>query len=97
MIPYSFHPEADSELEEASVFYESRMDGLGRLFAAEVQRTISLIRQFPDAGSAAGPSRRRVLVPRFPYAIVYRRDPESIVILAVAHQKRRPGYWRRRK
>jgi plasmid stabilization system protein ParE len=97
VISYSFHPEADSELDEASVFYESRMVGLGKSFAAEIERTISLIRQFPDAGSPAGPSRRRVLVYRFPYSVVYRRDPDSIVILAVAHQRRRPGYWRRRR
>lgn len=97
MIPYSFHPEADAELEEASLFYESRMAGLGKSFAAELERTISLVREFPDAGSPAGPARRRVLVARFPYSIVYRQDPGSIVIVAVAHQRRRPGYWRRRQ
>jgi len=97
LIPYSFHPEADAELEAATLFYESRMPGLGRRFAAEVERTISLVRNFPDAGSPAGVSRRRVLVARYPYAIVYRHDPGSIVIIAVAHQRRRPGYWRKRR
>jgi hypothetical protein len=51
VIPYKFHPDADAELEEASLFYESRMAGLGRSFATEVERTISLVRQFPEAGS----------------------------------------------
>ena len=97
MTPYFFHPEAGTELEEASVFYESRMAGLGKSFAAEVQRTVTLIRQFPDTGLLIGPSRHRVLIPRFPYAVVYRRDPDSIVILAISHQRRRPGYWRGRK
>ena len=97
MISYYFHPEADAELEDASLFYESRMAGLGKSFAAEVERTISLIREFPDAGSPVGPRRRRVLVARFPYSVVYRRDPDSVVIIAVAHQRRRPGYWQRRK
>ena len=96
MISHSFHPEMDAELEDASLFYESRMAGLGKSFAAEVERTISLIRQFPDAGSPIGLARRRVLIARFPYSVV-RRDPDSVVILAVAHQRRRPGYWRRRK
>ena len=41
MIPYSFHPDADTELAEAAFFYESRMRGLGKSFAAEVDRTIS--------------------------------------------------------
>ena len=49
MIPHSFHPDASAELEDAAVFYESRMPGLGKSFAAEVDRTIGLIRDFPDA------------------------------------------------
>ena len=97
MIPYTFHPEADAELEEAALFYESRLAGLGKSFAAEVERTIALVREFPEAGSQVGPRRRRVLVARFPYSIVYRHDSDAIVIVAVAHQRRRPGYWRWRK
>jgi toxin ParE1/3/4 len=97
VIFHAFHPEAEAELEDAAVFYESRMHGLGKSFAAEVERIITLIREFPDAGSPAGPSRRRVLIDRFPYAVVYRHDSDAVVILAVAHQRRRPGYWRRRK
>jgi plasmid stabilization system protein ParE len=97
VISYSFHPEAEAELEDASLFYESRMPGLGRFFAAEVERTIALIREFPDAGSPAVLPRRRVNVTRFPYSVVYRHDPDFVVILAVAHQRRRPGYWKRRR
>jgi len=97
VIPYKFHPDADVELEEAALFYESRMAGLGKSFAAEVDRTIALVREFPEAGSPVGPKRRRVLVARYPYSIVYRQDPDAIVIVAVAHQRRRPDYWRRRK
>jgi len=55
VISYSFHPDADAELDEASLFYESRMVGLGKSLAAEVERTISLICEFPDAGSPVGP------------------------------------------
>jgi plasmid stabilization system protein ParE len=97
VIPYAFHPDAQAELEEASLFYESRMAGLGKSFAAEVERTISLVRDFPEAGSPVGPTRRRVVVARFPYSIVYKQDPDKIVIVAIAHQRRRPGYWQRRK
>lgn len=73
------------------------MVGLGRSLAAEVEHAVSLIREFPDAGALVGPKPRRVLVARFPYAVVYRRDPARVVIIAVAHQRRRPGYWRLRK
>jgi toxin ParE1/3/4 len=97
VIRYEFHPDADAELEEAALHYEARMAGLGKSFAAEVERTIALVREFPEAGSSVAPKRRRVLVARFPYSIVYRQEPNSIVIVAVAHQRRRPGYWRGRK
>jgi len=97
VIAYAFHPDAELEYTEAISFYESRMVGLGRSFAAAVERTVSLIREHPDAGPPAGVNRRRWLVSRFPYSIVYRLEPESVVIVAVAHQSRRPGYWRRRK
>jgi plasmid stabilization system protein ParE len=97
VIAYSFHPEADAEFEEASLFYESRMAGLGRSLAAEIESTISLIREFPEAGSPVGTSHRRAVVARFPYSVVYRQYPDFIVVVAVAHQRRRPGYWRRRR
>jgi len=97
VIPYAFHPDADAEFEEAALFYETRVIGLGKFFAAEVERTIALVRDFPEAGSGMGRNLHRVLVARFPYSIVYRYEAGSILIVAVAHQRRRPGYWRRRK
>ena len=97
MIAYSFHPEAEVELSEAARFYEIRVKGLGRLFSAEVERTISFIRAYPHAGKALRLPVRRTLVDRFPYAVVYRHDDQSIVILAIAHLRRRPGYWKPRE
>jgi plasmid stabilization system protein ParE len=97
VIPYAFHPDAAAELEEASLFYESRLGGLGKSFAAEVERTISLIRDFPEAGLPLGSTQRRVVLARFPYSIVYKQGPDKILIVAIAHQRRRPGYWRRRR
>lgn len=40
---------------------------------------------------------RRVLTTRFPYALIHRTPPDEIVIVAVAHTSRRPGYWRDRE
>jgi len=97
LIAYSFHPDAEAELAEAADYYEARRPGLGKIFAAEVTRTISLIREYPDSGAPVGASRRRMLVRRFPYTIVYRQDGDSLLVVAVAHQSRRPGYWRGRR
>jgi plasmid stabilization system protein ParE len=70
--------------------------GLGKSFAAEVENTISLVRRFPEAGAPDEIGCRRVLVARFPDSVVYRQMPDAILVIAVAHQRRRPGYWRRR-
>lgn len=96
MITHSFHPEAAIEFEEAAAFYESRVAGLGKSFFAEVERTVGFILEFPDAGAPFDGDLRRVRVDRFPYSIVYQRSVDSVVIIAVAHQRRRPGYWRGR-
>lgn len=96
MIPFSFHPEAATEFEAAAVFYESRVAGLGKSFAAEVERTVTLVREFPNAGSAVGKLFRRVLVARFPYALVYQVTGEEVHVIAVSHLHRYPGYWRYR-
>ena len=66
MILYSFHPEAETEFVEATLFYESRVEGLGRLYAAEVSRIISFVREYPDAGTQVRADTRRALVDRFP-------------------------------
>ena len=97
MSPYEFHDEAEDELGESAVFYESRIAGLGELFTSEVQRAVNMIRDHPEIGSPLGAKVRRVLVRRFPYNVIYRHDAGRIFILAVAHQHRRPGYWRHRE
>jgi hypothetical protein len=93
----SFHGDAARELEEAAVYYESRVAGLGTSFLEEVERTVSLIERYPDAGAVYSRNLRRVRLDRFPYSIVYRRGTDALVIIALAHHHRRPGYWRGRK
>jgi hypothetical protein len=75
LIAYSFHPDAEAELADAVDYYEAQRPGLGKAFAGEVTRTISLICGHQDAGSPVGISRPRILVNQVPYAIVYRWDP----------------------
>lgn len=93
---HEFHPEALLEFEDAVQFYKERGRALGRRFAGEVRTTI--------AKTVATPERWRVLeqdvrVCRarvFPYAVLYTIELDHILIIAVAHDKRRPGYWRHR-
>lgn len=89
---------ASEELTDAVRWYEARRAGLGAELFDAVVATVDLIERQPESGTAAyaDPQTRRVLVARFPYQIVYRLDDNEIVILAVAHLKRRPGYWKHR-
>ena len=89
---------ASEEFTDAVRWYEARRAGLGAELFDAVVATIDLIERQPESGTAAysDPQTRRALVVRFPYQVVYRLDQSEIVILAVAHMKRRPGYWKHR-
>lgn len=94
---FSVHEAAEAELNEAADFYDLESPGLGTVFIDEVQRAIASIARFPDASPLIqGRLRRRLLI-KFPYSLVYSVRPTEIRILAVAHQKRRPFYWRGRR
>ena len=89
---------ASDELPEAVRWYEARRAGLGGESFDGIADTFELIKARPEIGSAASADRqtRRVIVPRFPYQVIYCLRPSEIVIVAVAHLKRRPGYWKSR-
>lgn len=91
-----FHPAAQDEFISAVQFYERQTEGLGREFLLTVQRTYERLLESPASGSPFGRRLRRVLVPKFPYGLVYRVEPERIYVGAVMHLHRRPGYWRSR-
>lgn len=91
-----FLPEADQEFREAVLYYEEEAPGVGMSFIAEVHRAISFIVQNPHAAAAVGSGIRRKVLDHFPYNILYAVEGQLIVIVAVAHQKRRSRYWRGR-
>jgi plasmid stabilization system protein ParE len=95
-VKLEFHPEAELELIEAAAHYERQVPGLGERFATEVQRATELLLERPDIGAPADPSLRRLILNRFPFTLYYSAAPDVLLIVAVAHQRRRPGYWRSR-
>ena len=84
---------AAEEMLEASLYYERQAPGLGRAFLAEVRRAVQGILQNPRVGQIIQQPIRRRLIHEFPFGILYRVDPHEIVIIAVSHLRRRPGYW----
>lgn len=96
MNPAELHPQANEELTEVALYYEARAVGLGADFLDEFERTLTFLSQFPGAGRVIRHGSRRVSLRRFPYHLIYRIDSDRVFVLAVAHQRRRPGYWRER-
>jgi toxin ParE1/3/4 len=89
---------AAEELAAAVGWYEDRRAGLGAEFFDAIVRTLNQIAELPEAGSPLPDLKvRGLLVAGFPYQVVYRVDADGIRIIAFAHLKRRPGFWRHRR
>ena len=89
---------ASEELTAAVQWYERQRPGLGAEFFDATLRAIDRISETPDAGTSFTTlDARRMLVGGFPYQIVYRTGADEIRILAFAHFRRRPGFWRHRR
>jgi plasmid stabilization system protein ParE len=87
------HPEARAELREARRWYYERSPLSATAFAHGVDNAVSRIAKAPTRYPLAEHATRKFVLQRFPFNIFYRPDETEIVIVAVAHQKRRPGYW----
>jgi toxin ParE1/3/4 len=96
--PVQVSEPASRELVEAIRWYEERRPGWGaRLFDA-VSHAFDLIERHAEIGSprTSQPAVRQLTVRGFPYLVVYRIRPDDVYVIAVAHAKRRPEYWRDR-
>jgi toxin ParE1/3/4 len=94
---YRLHPDAEVDLREAAEFYRKRAGNeLALTFIAEFEYSVSLLLDHPTLGAAWRNGRRRFVMRRFPYALIYDSVDQEIRILAVAHHSRRPGYWQNR-
>lgn len=94
---FSIHEVAEAEINKAADFYDLESPGLGSVFIDEIQKAIGKIAEFPEAAPLIrGRIRKKALI-KFPYSLVYSVCQDEIKILAVAHQKKRPFYWRGRR
>jgi plasmid stabilization system protein ParE len=92
----TFHREADAEVTETVRYYEARSTGLGFSFLIELEAAIEQVRANPEAYQLIGEEVRRKPLQRFPYSLLYVIESDCIRVIAVAHHKRRPNYWRSR-
>lgn len=96
-----WHPEAEAEFDADIDWYEERELGLGDRFEGRVLGAVEESADTTEAwpvwpGWDRHPVVRSKGVTDFPYRVVYFLDEDLLRIVAVAHSKRRPGYWRER-
>jgi len=91
-----FDPDARAEFLATVEYYETCQTGLGRRFREAVELKIGHIGEMPFRFRVLHPPFRRCLVPQFPYSIIFTIEPTFILVIAVAHAKRKPGYWQDR-
>ena len=90
------HPDAVSEAQAAFEWYKERSNSAANAFIGEIDLAIERISQNPEMWPPYIRGTRRFVMQRFPFSIVYRLVSDAIQILAFAHAKRKPGYWRKR-
>ncbi len=84
---------AQRELDDAVAWYNEQASGSGQEFLDELDRAVRRAVAFPMSCPEIEPGLRRCLLARFPYGIIYGVDRETIIVVAVAHLHREPGYW----
>lgn len=93
---WDFHPEALEEYREATLYYAERDPALALRFVEAVEEAISRILESPERWRVLDEDVRRCLTRVFPYGVLYTIEPWFILIVAVMHCSREPGYWKRR-
>jgi toxin ParE1/3/4 len=94
---YVFHPEALTEYAEAVQYYSQQRTEVAQAFIDAVENAVYRIREAPTRWRVIDEDVRRCLTQKFPYGILYTIEPDYILILAVMHCSREPGYWKNRR
>ncbi|MDH5666983.1 MAG: type II toxin-antitoxin system RelE/ParE family toxin [Nitrospira sp.] len=84
---------AEEEMIAAAQYYEHKSLGLGAEFLTEVERVTASIAAHPEAAPKVKGKIRRRLLKRFPFGVLYVASKDEIVVVAIMHLSRRPGYW----
>jgi plasmid stabilization system protein ParE len=95
-LPVQFHPEAAAEARAAKLWYEERSPAAARAFLSELDHGVARLGADPQAWPPHLQGTRRYVMRRFPFQLIYRTGVGAILVVAVAHARRRPGYWKAR-
>jgi hypothetical protein len=95
-----FHKEAAKELRASFDFYEKQRPGLGLRFLQDAESALEKVPSHPKAWPSLPPEKgalRRYLLRNFPFAVIYEMENQDLLIWAVMHLSRKPGYWKKRR
>lgn len=84
---------ARRELDDAVRYYELEYSELGHWFKEDVRKAALRIAEYPQAWSIERGDVRKCLLHKFPYKLMYAVEKDHILVIAVAHQHRKPDYW----
>lgn len=94
---FRLHLLAEEDLQEAFGYYEREKQGLGHRFLVEFEQVIERLLLYPESAPRASRRLRMARLGTFPYNVLYRIEDDGIFVLAVFHQRRRPGYGLNRR
>ena len=93
MIAARFLKPAEAEAHEAAAYFDEQRAGLGDRFEQDLLAAVNFVIEHPLAGNSMNKHVRKFRLRTFRYNLIYAIDAGEVIIVAVAHHKRRPGYW----
>jgi plasmid stabilization system protein ParE len=96
MIRVRFHEEAEDDFLDAIRYYADRSRTVASRFVQEVRSGIELISTHPEIGPRISHNARRKVLRNFPYSLIYADEGKELLVVGVARDNRRPGYWKKR-
>ena len=93
MKPVLFLSDADTDLEEIMDWYMNISEKIARRFTANLDKKLELVAALPDLFAADENGSRKMLLDDFSYAVVYKEYPDHVMVVSIAHAKRRSEFW----
>lgn len=96
MLNITFHPDIEHEVKASYEWYQNQAVGLGNDFLSELEAAYDAIIELPKTWPKFQLGFRRFLLSKFPFSVIYRCSQETVFVVAVMHNSRKPGYWSER-
>ncbi len=93
MLDIEFHPDVAKEIKSSYQWYQNQSDGLGLDYLSELESSFQTIRELPNTWPKFQKGFRRFLLRKFPFSVIYQSNENTVFVVAVMHNSRKPGYW----